>query len=69
MAYKLGFTEQKFSIHGVLQKVSKGRTLSLLVLVPRSQQINQCQLFAATVKTNYDTNFTLFSFSHPLAAN
>ena len=37
---KLGFTGQKFSIHGVLWKISKGRTLSLLVLVPCSRQIN-----------------------------
>ena len=66
---KLGFTEQKFSTHGVLWKISKGCTLSLLILVPCFRQINQCQLFTATAKINYDTNFALFSFSHPLMTN
>ena len=66
---KLVFIEQKFSIYGVLRKFFEGRTLSLLILVLRSRQVNQCQLFATTAKINYDTNFTLFSFSHPLPTN
>ena len=37
---KLGFTEQKFSIHEDLWKISKGRNLSLLTLVSRFCQIN-----------------------------
>ena len=56
-----GFTVQKVSIHGVMWKISKGHTLSLLILDPCSQQISHCQLFAATanltVKINYDTNY------------
>ena len=70
---KLRFTEQKFSIHGALWKTSKGHTLSLLILAHRSEQIGQCQLFAATadltVKINYCTNSVLFSSSHPLRTN
>ena len=72
MTCKRGFIEQKLSIHGVLWKISEGRTFSLLILVFRSRQINQWQLIAATAdltaKISY-TNCALFSFSQPLSRN